>query len=80
VVEASERKGFVKGAEAMRITILADFSKLPPGGMMLMGEVAHYVAQVAAPRWQPPRIPASAGNLPSEHPASDLLETPVLGT
>jgi hypothetical protein len=48
--ELTEAQGFAAGVEAMRKTIVEAFSKVPPNGMMMAGEIAAYVAGVPAPK------------------------------
>ncbi len=45
-------QAYVRGVEAMRQAILAEFRRAHPLGMMMAGEVAQYIAGVPGPKWE----------------------------
>lgn len=46
--------GFKRGAEAMRLGIVADFNaNAAPGGMIKAGEVVRYILTMPLPIWEP---------------------------
>lgn len=50
VVDVAERRGFQKGAEAMRQHLVAEFLKAPPTGLMRAGEIASFIAGTPPPQ------------------------------
>lgn len=50
VMDVAERRGFLKGAEAMRAHLVAEFIKVPPTGLMQAGEVAAFIANTPPPQ------------------------------